>query len=567
MMTKKEKLGSYGISSYTELRSKNRTYIDKTRVIELLDESGTDHAVLYRPRRFGKSLLTTMLTAYYDEAAKSNFQKNFSQTYIGANPTSEQGMYRVLSFDLSGNDTFSWKVILGIRDYISRYPDSLFNELRLAPEESPSNLLNRFFDILFRREKVSLFVIIDEYDQFCNEVLSQNKEIFKRLMGAGGEVKDFFTTIKAATKHFVSRSFITGVLPISLDSLTSGFNISENVTRVPMMAAALGFTENDVRTLIRDMLNHPKDSPETDNLIRKMKVLFNGYRFCPNSPDRVYNPSMCLYFLKSLQRDSIEPDVAMDPAIVADKGKITQILSLVPSGVMSDIVQKVLSGKPFALENGHIGDPINLNLISTLTESNVISILWYMGFLTYSPQASGKFICPNKIMRKQFCSVFLAKSGLDFDPNFDNVRDVLLHLRNGNVSAVFDYVSERLDKGSGIHSSAGLNEKAIQIAIYMIADLSNDYTLKMEYEAFGKGFSDLCLERKSESGAANNILIEVKFINANSPGKERIEEQYETAAAQLLKYYEAERNRLADLKLYAVVFARTKVALCREVLP
>ena len=417
MIMKNKKLGSCGISSYTELRSKNRTYIDKTRVIELLEESETDHAMLYRPRRFGKSLLTTMLTAYYDEAAKSNFQKNFSQTYIGANPTSEQGMYRVLSFDLSGNDTFSWKVILGIRDYISRYPDSLFNELRLDPEESPSNLLNRFFDILFRREKVSLFVIIDESDHYCNEVLSQDKESINKLTGPSGEVEDFFTTIQAATKHFVSRSFITGVLPIPRDSPNSNFNFAVDVTRVPMMAAALGFTENDVRSLIRDMLNHPEDSSESDSLIRKMKVLFSRYCFCPKSQEWVFNPNACLLFLKSLQRDCIEPDVEMDPAIVADNGKFTQILSLVPSDVIGKIVRKVLSGKPFAPESGHMGDPINLNQISTLTEADVIAILWHLGFLTYSQQASGKFICTNKLMRKQLCSVIWAKSGIDIDPN------------------------------------------------------------------------------------------------------------------------------------------------------
>ena len=149
MKAQTDNLGSCGISSYTELRSKNRICIDKTGIIEWLDESGTDHAMLHRPRGFGKSLLTTMLTAYYDEAAKGDFSKNFCRTYIGANPTAEQGRYRVLRFSLSGNGTFSRKVILGIRDYISRYPDDLFDNLNLRPEESPANLLNRFFDVLF----------------------------------------------------------------------------------------------------------------------------------------------------------------------------------------------------------------------------------------------------------------------------------------------------------------------------------------------------------------------------------------------------------------------------------
>ena len=227
----------YGISDYERIIENNNYKVDKTMYIEKLENLSEPYIMLLRPRKFGKTLFTSVLENYYDVKKKDKFEELFGETYIGKNPTKLKNSYYILRFNFSGINTkddettmegFKEKVIDAIQRFISKYELDFYINLGLSTEGLLGSLITAF-ETQKREEK--LYIIIDEYDHFANELLGFRTDQFKNLVSKNGKVRKWYEILKEGTESVVDRIFITGVAPITLDSMTSGFNISSDLTR------------------------------------------------------------------------------------------------------------------------------------------------------------------------------------------------------------------------------------------------------------------------------------------------------------------------------------------------
>jgi len=257
----------YGISNFGELRRKGSYYVDRTSYIEVL-EAGTsaEYVFFLRPRRFGKSLWISTLQHYYGVEYKDDFQPLFGDLYIGQNPTPNANNYLVLRLNFSGINTenpdkvekmFLGKLRRGVLNFLSCYSGSYFpriNQDWVYEEESPSGLLNRFLEALeLIKPPHKIYVLIDEYDHFANKLLVSGKKAFLGLVGGNGFVRTFYEVLKEGTESIVERLFITGVSPLTIDSLSSGFNIASNLTNDYLFHDMLGFREEEVIELLKQL--------------------------------------------------------------------------------------------------------------------------------------------------------------------------------------------------------------------------------------------------------------------------------------------------------------------------
>ena len=230
----------YGQVAYETFRARRLAFADKSGIIEFLDDEGmTPYPVLLRPRRFGKSTFVQMLKCFYDLSYKDRYDEIFSTKKIYAENLASHNTYHVIYFNFSGIsgkdgdtliDSFIIAVDLGIADFMERYPDFVFNPTE-AEKKTPSGFIRAFFKAykLYPAKKF-LYIMIDEYDNFAKRVLSEDLELFQVITRSVGFIKDFYSAIKDGASSIVAKTFITGVSSVSLDSLTSGFNISLNVT-------------------------------------------------------------------------------------------------------------------------------------------------------------------------------------------------------------------------------------------------------------------------------------------------------------------------------------------------
>ena len=227
----------YGISDYERIVENEYYYIDKTMYIEKLENLPEPYIMFLRPRKFGKTLFTSTLENYYDINKKEKFQELFGETYIGKNPTKLKNSYYILRFNFSGIDTtneettikgFKERVISSIKMFIEKYKLDFY----INPEDEPENILNNLVKAFnIQKADKKIYVIIDEYDHFANELLGFKTNHFKNLVSKNGKVRKWYEILKEGTESVVDRIFITGVAPITLDSLTSGFNISSDKTK------------------------------------------------------------------------------------------------------------------------------------------------------------------------------------------------------------------------------------------------------------------------------------------------------------------------------------------------
>lgn len=399
----------YGEASFEILRSLDYAYVDKTSYIALLEKYYSRFPFIVRPRRFGKSLFANMLMAYYDRAALPQFKKNFKGTWIGEHPTPLANQYLVLKFDFSGIDdgdgliqNFITKVRSGLRKFATRYlkGDPDMAALLRDSYASPSALLSDALDFIESRFEEKIYLIIDEYDQFAHEILSNDPKKFHQITSKQGFLKNFYTTIKEQSQSVIARTFITGVTSISLDSMTSGFNVATNITNEPEFAGMMGFTDEELRRLIPQVVDLKRCPVSTEKIFSRMKKLYDGYRFSADSDITVFNPSMCLYYLNALANKQKEPSILLDPSFSLDLSKIDGILSLGSRDFVERIVRNVLFDKPVSLDT--LSPTINLQTTGKLSKENVLTVLAFMGFLTFAPDDANHLICPNQAVKEQF---------------------------------------------------------------------------------------------------------------------------------------------------------------------
>ena len=392
----------YGISNYEELVEDGYYYIDKTKYIEELENLPEKRIIFLRPRKFGKTLFTSTLENYYDLKKIDKYEKLFGNTYIGKNPTNLKNKYHILKFNFSGIDTtndettikgFKNEVTSSIKFFTEKYSMDFFVNMQDEAEGILDNLIKAFS---IQKSEEKIYVIIDEYDHFANELLGFNTNQFKNLVSKNGKVRKWYEILKKGTESVIDRIFITGVAPITLDSLTSGFNIGLDITQNAKFNEMIGFTKEELVKMIEDIGISKKEQEE---ILPIMKENYDGYKFSLEGKEKIYNSNMCLYFLNRYLEQKKVPNQLIDVNIASDYSKLGKMLDLCKGEERKKIIEKTVSGE------GIVGEiTAKFNPAIEFTEKDLVSMLFYLGYLTIAGEEfeMPALKIPNRVMKEYF---------------------------------------------------------------------------------------------------------------------------------------------------------------------
>ena len=557
-----------GISNYEELIEDGYLYVDKTMYIEKIENVSNKNIMFLRPRKFGKTLFTNTLECYYDIAKKDKFEILFGETYIGKNPTSNKNSYHILRFNFSGISTntveetlkgFREKVDIGINRFVNNYGIDFYNN----PEQSTEGVLGSIFEA-FRQQKggQKIYVIIDEYDHFANELLGFKKEEFKNLVAKNGKVRKWYEILKEGTESVVDRIFITGVAPITLDSTTSGFNIAKDLTKDIRFNDMLGFCEDDVKYLMAE-LEISKEKQE--ELLPIIKTNYDGYIFSDMIKEntekyKMYNSNMTIYFLSQYIDFGEIPEKLVDINILSDYSKIEAFMDLCQAMNKIDILEKIVAGEAVESE---LTEKFNAEI--RFEEKELISLLYYLGYLTIVDKGYSrcKFKIPNDVIRKVYTEYFLTYISQKAEISTNQIDTESINreiLEEGKIDKAIEILGQYLRNLSN-RDYQRFDEKYVKIIFYSICRMLGEVYVKSELEIEGK-YSDILLIPREKRQERYGILIEFKYIKQEDYEKENslLEIKQKEAKEQLKKYKETEEIKmLPNLRSYSVIAIKDRL--------
>ncbi len=543
----------YGISNYEELKQDGYYYVDKTQYIEKLENLAQKRIMFLRPRKFGKTLFTSVIENYYDIRKKDKFELLYGDTYIGKHPTKLKNRYHILRFNFSGIDTdnedttikgFKNKTIESIKVFINQYHiDFFINEAQEA-EEILNSVLTAF---RLQKPEEKIYVIIDEYDHFANELLSFRTEQFKTLVSKNGKVRKWYEILKQGTETVIDRIFITGVAPITLDSLTSGFNISFDMSRDEEFNEMIGFTKDEVIRLM-DTQNISKETQE--ELLPILKENYDGYQFCITGKEKVYNSNMCLYFLNGFQRYEEIPRQLVDVNIASDYTKLGKMLELCKGEKGQKIIEQTVSG-------GKITSQITekFNPAIEFTQEDLVSMLYYLGYLTIAGENFGvpELTVPNKVMKEIYADYFMQilKKETEFAVQQQDYVTIAKELaEEGKIDKMVELVGTYLNNLSN-RDYIKFDEKYVKLIFYCIAMNLKIFRTKSEMEVQRKYPDLLIMPREKEKGYYS-VMVEFKYLKKEE--ESRREEKRKEAKEQIKEYANMEEIKQIDkIKKYTII--------------
>jgi len=519
----------YGVADYAQIRKKNGWFIDRTAKIR--DLEATAYAMFLRPRRFGKSFLISMLHAYYDVNFADRFEEFFGGTDIGANPTDERGRYLVLYFDFSAVSNEAVEVQRKFNTYASLCCDTFARNYRTR---LPEGLADRILAAQNCDEKmneitlgvkgtgIKLYVLIDEYDNFTNTILAESGErAYNELCHGGGFFKRFFTNLKAATSDTeapVTRLFITGVSPVTMDDVTSGFNIGTNISLDPQFADFTGFRHDDLRA-ISDYYA-AQCGFDADKAYNTAREWFDNYRFGSFEAPPIANTTIVLSFFCYIWRTKRFPNELVDENLRTDYAKIRHLIT----------VNNRLNGNFHILEDIVSGGaPVMEQLVRSFQakdiakRENFVSLLYWLGIVTIVGDDMGTpvFGLPNGTLRQiaaqMFTQAYSDACGIDQRTSAINAG-----LRAFAAKGTWDKLLEPLFdvvKQNFAVRDAKEGETAVASAISaLLIAAGGPYYIKREREANG-GFYDLSMSPRFDIAPkiAHAALIEMKYVKAGDP--------------------------------------------------
>ena len=548
----------YGISNYEELIEDGYYYVDKTQYIEKLENLPEKKIMFLRPRKFGKTLFTSTLENYYDIKRADKFDGLFGNTYIGKNPTSLKNSYHILKFNFSGIDTsseettmygFKERVAASINFFAQRYGLDFFVNTESEAEVILDNLIKAFS---LQRPGEKIYVIIDEYDHFANELLSFNTGKFKELVSRNGKIRKWYEILKEGTESVVDRIFITGVAPITLDSLTSGFNIISDITQDRDFNEMMGFTQAE---LINMLDNLQISEEEKENILPVMKENYDGYKFSVEGKDNIYNSNMCLYFLKNYVRFGEIPTQLIDNNIASDYTKLGNMLDLCKGEEREKIIEDTVSG------NGIISEIISkFNPAIEFGKIELVSMLFYLGYLTIEDNVADypKLGIPNNVMKEIYTDYFLKvlRREFEFDVSqtySDMATEIALEGKIDKIVVAMQSYLENLSNRDYMR----FDEKYVKLIFYCIAMNLRIFRLKSEMEVQRK-YPDILLIPRDPSKGYHAVMIEFKYLKKGEEGK--LQEKQEEAKKQIEEYAEFEEIKAIEkLSKYTVVAVNDKL--------
>jgi len=556
----------YGVSNFKRLVRDKYYYVDKTKLIEEIEESSEPYIFFLRPRRFGKSLLVSQLRYYYGLEHKDYFDNIFGNYYIGKNPTSNANTYHVLHFDFSRIDTttsektfqgFLENVKDGIKEFIEQYGQiNEQDKTNILSSKQPNTMLMNFFRAY---RKKNIYVIIDEYDHFANEILAFNFKAFKSFVGENGFVRKFFETIKSATAEGIVEYFFgTGVTPITLDSMTSGFNIAKDFSTQKRFNEKLGFTQQEVKQLIELALPKQNSTEILDNI----KNLYNGYLFSQYASERVYNPDMVLYYLNEFQTNNLPPKELIDTNISSDYGKIKKLFALQEPFRNSLVLDELMeSGETTATLTPQYSFERDFD------RDDFVSLLYYLGLISIKDDNLDALIfsIPNYVIKSLYRAYFIdfIKSEKKLEFKTADVKTAIRNLAQHNEIKPFIHLVENALKNLSNQDFKKFDEKYIKALFVGFASLSNLYLVKSEPEIESK-YPDILFLYRPPFFPKYQFLFEIKYLN--KAGEKALKTKEDKAITQVKEYLQFEEIKsLKNLKSYVLIFVGSDIKIVKEI--
>lgn len=557
----------YGIIDYKDLKDNNYYYVDKTMYLEKLENIGKV-LVYLRPGRFGKTLLTSMMSYYYDINSKNDFENLFKDTYVYNNPTKNKNNYYILKFDFSGifsgeKESFDLEKEFKntIKQSIEIFNKKYLTKIDVDFNNSPNGMLGEFitkFNSLNLEHK--LYIIIDEYDNFTNAILEGNGDRFKSIVGNEGFIKAFYAIIK---KYYglgiVERVFITGICPITLDSMTTGFNISKDISTDIEFNAMIGLTHNEVSALIKDI-----DEIKKEEIFDLMVKNYDGYLFNSKSNDHIFNATLVMYFMDEYNRFQEIPSLLLDSNIAFNYGKIGNLLKLQNNKYYQEILDTILKTNEISGEL-----KVKFNLEEDFSRDDIISLLYYFGYLTIKKSAFGRnliFSIPNYAMTELYTNYFL-KLLRDINvPISGNITNMFLEeiVLEGKIEKISKYI-EKILKLADNRTFMKLDEKYVQLLYFGLLIGNKEFYIYNEFPC-SNGYIDLMLFKNNEL-CKYDIMIELKYLKVRDYRRNRklLEIKRQDAIDQLNSYSQDSRINKNTLKKYVVIFVGTNLKILEEV--
>ncbi len=553
----------YGIADFKQVRKENKYLVDKTIFFERMENAG-NFLFLVRPRRFGKSLFLDMLETYYDINEKDNFQKLFKGLYVADHPTPEQGEFQVLHLDFSmvGSDLenlyenfnryLSQRCLLFAKKYAAYYPDDFLEDME--KEETGMAMLNLIHGVSHDLD-LKLYLIVDEYDNFTNNVLNvKGQQAYHELTHGTGFYRDIFKLFKP----MFDRIIMLGVSPITLDDLTSGYNIALNMSLDARFNQMLGFSEKDVREMIRyyKAVGAIGDDKIEDAIINDMKPWYDNYCFSRRSyatDPKMFNCDMVCYYMSTLVDTGYRPDDLVDPNTMTDYGKLKRLIEI------DNRKENRLQIIHEIAEKGYIYGTLVSHFPAEriMDYDNFVSLLYYYGMLTIGG-VEGELLTlaiPNNNVRLQYYHYLL-----DEYNTIAPVKTSELSLRYGRAALHGDWhpLIEFICKA--YHDTTAVRqliegERNLQGFMNAYLTLTNYYQVAPEME-FSHGYCDFFLlpNYLTYPMVAHSYILELKYLKTDATEAEAAK-QWEGAVEQI-KGYAADKklqSMLHGTQLHAIV--------------
>ena len=545
----------YGVSDFYIVRRDNLYYVDKTMYLPKL-EAQARNLFFIRPRRFGKSVFISMLHAYYDILNKDKFQDLFGDLWIGQHPTPLQGKFQVLYLDFSqvGGDIEKleerFNFFLGVeldgfvRNYHEFYPEETIKKVR-----ETEDAVGKFAIIIneAKYHKYPLYLIIDEYDNFTNTVLNeQGEKVYWAITHAEGFYRDIFKKFKGNFE----RIFITGVSPVTLDDVTSGFNIGWHISTKEEFNQMLGFSTEDVRDIFTYYRDNGLIRPDSDieAIINDMKPWYDNYCFAKGALEtqsRVFNCDMVLYYLRNYMNRGEAPEEMIDPNTKTDYNKMRKLIQLDKlDGDRKGVIERIA-------ETGEIITRIEETFpASQITDPEIFpSLLFYYGMLTIKGTRGDKLILgiPNNNVRKQYYGylkeIFEEKATLSVNKLTDYYYDMAY---DGKWREGLTFLADSYANVSSVRDGIEA-ERNLQGFFMAYLNLNNYYYTAPELE-LNHGYCDFfLLPDLTHYPTKHSYILELKLIPKKEKGMTKkvheglIAQQWEEATKQIKQYSEAPR--------------------------
>ena len=571
----------YGMMNFVAIREDNCYYVDKTRFIEKV-ERANKFFFFIRPRRFGKSLTMSMLHHYYDINAANKFERLYGDLYIGKKPTPNHNKYLViyLNFAVVNADLGNYRSALDAHcntrfnyfcdTYSSLLPENIKDEL------NKKNGCVEQLDYIYNecdRAGQKIYLFIDEYDHFTNHILSDAARLneYKGETHGTGYLRTFFDTIKSGTYSSIERVFITGVSPVTLDDLTSGFNIGTNYSLDYGFNEMVGFTEAEVREMLTYYSQHFEFHHTVDELIEIIKPYYDNYCFAMKAYGKttMYNSNMVLSFLyKYIDNDCEIPDKMLDENIRVDYNKLRMLIRKDKEFRHDASIIQTLVSKGFVTGELKEGFPAE----DIAKENNFVSLLYYFGMVTIGGLYMGdtKFVIPNEVVREQVFTYLLdtyRENDLSFD-SYDIRKKEQLMAYCGDFKPFFQYIADSIytfaaqrDRQKGEAFVHGYTlALTSQCRFYRpISELDNQ-----------NGYADvfLCPRYEIFTDMEHSYIIELKYLKSQATEAE-VKTAIQQAQAQVCRYAETmnanERIGHTALHKVYVVYKGVEMVACDEV--